>query len=74
MGTTYHVTYSDGQQRNFKQGIDSLLEILNLEVSAYINPPPFRNFNRADSLFSLAYNPLPGKRQIGTTSISSRIT
>ena len=57
MGTTYHVTYSDGQQRNFKQGIDSLLEILNLEVSTYIESSTISNFNRADSLFSLAYNP-----------------
>ena len=58
MGTAYHVTYSDGQHRNFQQGIDSLLELLNLEVSTYIEQSTISNFNRADSLFGLAFNPL----------------
>ena len=57
MGTTYHVTYSDGQQRDFQAGIDSLLRIVNLEVSTYIEQSTISRFNQADSAFNLSYDP-----------------
>ncbi|MCB0584093.1 MAG: FAD:protein FMN transferase [Phaeodactylibacter sp.] len=57
MGTTYHITYSDGRQQNYQSAIDSLLEIINLEVSTYIEQSTISRFNQADSLFNLGYNP-----------------
>lgn len=57
MGTTYNVTYSDGQQRDFQAGIDSLLRIVNLEVSTYIEHSTISRFNQADSAFHLSYDP-----------------
>ena len=58
MGTTYHITYSDSRQRNFQQAVDSLLRVINLEVSTYIEQSTISRFNQPDSLFNLAYNPL----------------
>ncbi|MCO6475644.1 MAG: FAD:protein FMN transferase [Phaeodactylibacter sp.] len=57
MGTTYHITYSDGQQRDYQQSIDSLLEIVNLEVSTYIGQSTISRFNQADSTLNLSYDP-----------------
>ena len=57
MGTSYHITYSDSRQRNFQQAVDSLLQIINLEVSTYIENSTISRFNQPDSLFNLAYNP-----------------
>jgi len=36
MGTTYNIKYRDEQQRNFKSGIDSLLEVFNQSVNHYL--------------------------------------
>ena len=46
MGTYYAVTYNDPQKRNLKSGIDSLLEIINLEVSTYIDSSLISQFNK----------------------------
>ncbi|MFA7274156.1 MAG: FAD:protein FMN transferase [Crocinitomicaceae bacterium] len=35
-GTTYHITYFDGQNRNFKKAIDSLFHLFDSSVSTYI--------------------------------------
>jgi thiamine biosynthesis lipoprotein len=46
MGTTYHVTYSDSLERNFKHEIDSLLIQINQEVSTYIPNSFISEFNK----------------------------
>ncbi|MEZ4949987.1 MAG: hypothetical protein R2784_11460 [Saprospiraceae bacterium] len=46
MGTTYHVTYSDSLERNFKHEIDSLLIQINQEVSTYIPNSFISQFNK----------------------------
>ena len=46
MGTYYAVSYHDPQKRNLKQGIDSLLEMINLEVSTYIDSSLISQFNK----------------------------
>lgn len=35
MGTTYHITYFDKQQRNFKTAVDSLLQDVNRAINNY---------------------------------------
>lgn len=48
MGTTYHVTYADSLERNFKNDFDKLLAALNKEVNTYDSTSVISNFNRAD--------------------------
>jgi len=63
MGTTYAVTYSDPQQRDFKPLIDSLLLEINKQVSTYDPTSLISRFNRAgDSLV------------LGPTSAENRFT
>jgi thiamine biosynthesis lipoprotein len=57
MGTYYRVTYSDAEERNFQDAIDSLLEVINLEVSTYIETSTISRFNQSDQPFDLSYNP-----------------
>ena len=56
MGTSYSVKYEDEQQRNFKPGIDSLLEVFNQSVNHYLPDSEITRFNQGDSLlFALPY-------------------
>ncbi len=48
MGTTYHVSYKDTLNRDFKKDIDALLEAVNMEVSTYIDSSFISKFNRAE--------------------------
>ncbi len=48
MGTSYHITYQDEQDRNLKAPIDSLLKEINLGVSTYISTSTISQFNRAE--------------------------
>lgn len=57
MGTYYRVTYSDWKKRDFQKSIDSLLEVINLEVSTYIKTSTISKFNQTDEPFDLSYNP-----------------
>lgn len=47
MGTTYHITYFDAFQRNFKRPIDSLLSAINLSISNYDPASEVSAFNRS---------------------------
>jgi thiamine biosynthesis lipoprotein len=47
MGTTYSVKYTDDQGRNLQPQLDSLLELLNLEVSTYIPESTISQFNQS---------------------------
>lgn len=50
MGTTYHVTYFDREQRNFKGSIDSILNVFNLSLNTYLEDAEISRFNRGRSL------------------------
>ena len=51
MGTYYKVTYLDSLGRDFKKPVDSLLEVVNNEISTYIPSSTVSQFNKADSTF-----------------------
>jgi len=53
MGTTYNITYADAQGRDFKPSVDSLLQVLNNEVSTYIPTSTISQFNQAKGSFNL---------------------
>lgn len=46
MGTTYHITYFDDQNRNFKNEIDSLLRMVNKSINNYDSTSEVSRFNR----------------------------
>lgn len=51
MGTTYSIKYLDSQQRNFKQGIDSILVLFSQCLSTYIPDSEISTFNnKIDSI------------------------
>jgi thiamine biosynthesis lipoprotein len=45
MGTTYHITYFDSQNRNFKSSIDSLLQKVNQSINTYDVTSEVSRFN-----------------------------
>ncbi|WKV12708.1 FAD:protein FMN transferase [Marivirga harenae] len=49
-GTTYNITYSDVENRNFKNEIDSLLRKFDLSLSTYLQNSEIVQFNKSDSL------------------------
>ena len=48
-GTTYNITYSDEESRNFKKAIDSLLHQFDLSLSTYVKNSEIVKFNKSDS-------------------------
>ena len=56
MGTTYNIKYQDGQQRDLKSSVDSLLEVFNQSVNHYLPDSEITRFNQQDTLhFDLPY-------------------
>jgi FAD:protein FMN transferase len=57
MGTTYHITYFDEQERNFKTQVDSLLQLVNKSISTWDSTSEISRFNKAQRSikFSLPY-------------------
>ncbi|MDL5046809.1 FAD:protein FMN transferase [Oscillatoria amoena NRMC-F 0135] len=57
MGTTYHITYFDKDQRNFKQQVDSLLNRVNESINTYLPDSEVTRFNKGRSAvrFQLPY-------------------
>lgn len=47
MGTSYHITYFDSKNRNFKASIDSLLVIINKSINNYDSTSEVSQFNRS---------------------------
>jgi FAD:protein FMN transferase len=47
MGTTYHITYFDAKNRNFKPSIDSLLAIVNKAINNYDSTSEVSQFNKS---------------------------
>jgi len=58
MGTYYQVTYEDPQGRQFKPSFDSILVIINAELSTYVPTSTISRFNQAKRGIALDYNPL----------------
>lgn len=58
MGTYYQLRYSGDERIRLKAEIDSLLEVINLEVSTYIPHSTISRFNQTVEPFSLSYNPI----------------
>lgn len=58
MGTYYQVRYSGEERTGLKAEIDSLLEVINLEVSTYIPHSTISRFNQTAEPFSLSYDPI----------------
>ena len=56
MGTTYRVVYLDGEGKDFKSSIDSILTRFNQSLSTYIPDSELSRLNQSDSLvFELPY-------------------
>ncbi|MFM9074164.1 MAG: FAD:protein FMN transferase, partial [Bacteroidota bacterium] len=66
MGTTYHVTYFDPQNRNFQTQVDSILALVNRSISTWDSLSEISRFNRADKGIALElpyfYPPLQTSR------------
>jgi thiamine biosynthesis lipoprotein len=53
MATSYHISYFDHENRNFKQSIDSLLVLVNKSINNYDPTSEVSRFNKADSSFNV---------------------
>jgi thiamine biosynthesis lipoprotein len=51
MGTTYHITYFDGAQRNFQVSVDSLLVLVNKSINTYDTTSEISRFNSGTRSF-----------------------
>ena len=51
MGTTYHITYFDSEKRNFKNAVDSILELVNKSISTYDTTSEISQFNQSARTF-----------------------
>jgi thiamine biosynthesis lipoprotein len=54
MGTTYHITYFDGDKRNFKEAIDSLLLVVNKSINNYDSTSEVSRFNQSTDGVAIA--------------------
>lgn len=59
MGTYYALTYVDGSDRkeDVQKGIDSILDVINQELSTYIPTSFITGFNKSDEAVDLATHP-----------------
>ncbi len=56
MGTTYHISYFDEQQHDFKSEVDSLLTIFNHSLNTYLPDSEISQFNTSGSfVYELPY-------------------
>lgn len=55
MGTTYHITYFDADDRNFQKPVDSVLKAINQSLSTYIPNSTISKINKNESLESDKY-------------------
>lgn len=49
MATTYHITYFDEKNRNFKKAVDSLLALVNKSINTYDPSSEISQFNKASA-------------------------
>lgn len=68
MGTSYHITYFDKQNRNFQSAVDSLMGLVNKSISTYDSTSEISQFNRSKSTFHFKlpyfYPPLKKSREV----------
>ncbi len=68
MGTSYHITYFDKQNRNFQNSVDSLMVLVNQSINTYDTASEISRFNRAKRslTFVLPYflRPLKKSREV----------
>jgi len=50
-GTTYNITYADGENRNFKPAVDSILHQFDLSLSTYVKNSEIAQFNQSDEFY-----------------------
>jgi thiamine biosynthesis lipoprotein len=57
MATTYHITYFDPKKRNFKESVDSVLELVNKSINTYDPTSEISAFNKSTTgiKFGLPY-------------------
>ncbi len=53
MATTYHISYFDQENRNFKSSVDSLLVLVNKSINNYDPNSEVSRFNKAESTFAV---------------------
>lgn len=72
MGTTYHITYFDEAQRNFKEAVDSLLQVVNKSINTYDSTAEVSRFNNSATGIALnlpyLYPPLRKSLEVYTTT------
>lgn len=51
MGTTYHIIFEGNDPIAVQSGVDSLLRLINLSMSTYIDSSTISEFNKSDSVF-----------------------
>lgn len=72
MATTYHITYFDSQQRNFKSDIDSILVLVNQSINNYNPNSEVSLFNKSKTGFRFnlpyLYKPIAVMQQVYTDS------
>ncbi len=68
MGTSYHITYFDARNRNFKTPVDSLLGLVNKSISTWDTTSEISRFNRAQRSFQFSlpyfYPPLQKSKEV----------
>jgi thiamine biosynthesis lipoprotein len=68
MGTTYHITYFDTRNRNFKPSVDSLLRLVNNSINNYDPQSEVSRFNRASKSYRFQlpyfYPPLKTAKEV----------
>lgn len=56
MGTTYHISYFDEEQRDFKPQLDSILDVFNNSLNTFLPHSEISKFNTSGSfIFDLPY-------------------
>jgi thiamine biosynthesis lipoprotein len=72
MGTSYHITYFDKRNRNFKEAVDSLMVLVNKSINTYDTASEISRFNRSKRslVFQLPYffPPLAKSQEVVTAS------
>jgi FAD:protein FMN transferase len=51
MGTTYHITYFDSKNRDFKPAVDSILGVVNQCINTYLSDSDITKFNNGRGSF-----------------------
>ena len=68
MGTTYHITYFDPANRDFKNSIDSLLLVVNKSINNYDSTSEVSRFNKSEMGVAIAlpyfFPPLEKSREV----------